>query len=55
MSELKEIKQFIQSLADDKVKQDELDRKQQELLEKKELLQSIDRSIGQALQNIKAL
>lgn len=55
MSELQEIKQFIQSLADDKVKQDELDRKQQELLEKKELLQSIDRGIGETLKKIKSL
>lgn len=53
--DIKEIKSFIKSLADDKVTQEELDKKQQEALEKKEVLQAIDRAVGVALANIKNL
>lgn len=54
-ADIKEIKSFIKSLADDKAEQDEIDMKQQELLAKKQALQSIDRAVGEALKNMKHL
>lgn len=52
---MKEIKTFIKGLADDKVANDELDQQAQEALEKKELLQAINKATASALEKMKKL
>jgi len=42
-------------LADDKAKNEDLQKLEQEALNKKQILQTIDNAVGEALKNIKLL
>lgn len=53
--ELAEIKSLLKNLTDDKVKKEEIEKQEQEALEKKQILQQIDNAVGVALKNIKLL
>lgn len=52
---LTSIETLLKSLTDDKVKKEELEKKEQEALEKRQTLQAIDNAVGEALKNLKLL
>jgi len=54
-AELQEIKSFIKGLADDKVANEELEAQAQEALDKKALLQEINKATASALEKLKRL
>ena len=54
-NELLEIKTLLKNLADDKAKNEDLQKLEQEALNKKQILQTIDNAVGEALKNIKLL
>jgi len=54
-SELSEIKTLLKTLADDKAEKEDLEKQEQEALNKKQILQTIDNAVGEALKNLKLL
>lgn len=54
-SELADLKSLLIKFTNDKVDEAQLEKEKQEALEKKEVLQNIDRAIGEALKNMKSL
>ena len=54
-SELADLKSLLIKFTNDKVDEAQLEKEKQEALEKKEVLQNVDRAIGEALKNMKLL
>ena len=55
LSEMSEIKTLLKSLADGKVQSEEVNKEAEELQGKKELLQTINKALSLALENIKKI
>lgn len=55
LSEMSEIKSMLATLADGKVKSAELHKEAEELKEKKELIQTVNKALSLALENIKKI
>jgi len=54
-TELAEIKSILKTLANDKAEKEEVEKEAQEVLEKKQTLQTIDRDLSSILRNMKNL
>lgn len=54
-SEIADLKSLLIKFTNDKVDEAQLEKEKQEALEKKEVLQNVDRAIGEALKNMKLL
>lgn len=55
LSEMSEIKAMLATLADGKVKDEEMQKEAEELKEKKELIQTVNKALSLALENIKKI
>lgn len=52
---MSEIKAMLATLADGKVKDEEMQKEAEELKEKKELIQTVNKALSLALENIKKI